>query len=201
MQTALRRIRFAGSVIVFNALTLLLGVYAFWPGLLSPQTVSANQSNVRIESQRPPELAPVVSITSGKPVRIVVPSLDIDLPVDDGVYNPKTQTWNISGRRAHFALLSVRANDLSGNTFIYGHNNNHVFGPLDNIKADAKVYIYTNNNLKFTYRFASAENLNPEDTTIFSYQGEPTLTVQTCTGNWNELRRMFHFTFEGVDNV
>ncbi len=144
-----------------------------------------------------PTLAPV-KITSGRPIRIRLPSLGIDLPIDDGFFNDKTGEWTLSGYHAQFAVLSKLANDHDGNTFVYGHYNKYVFYNLKNVKPGAEVAIYTDNQYVFYYTFESAQNVKPSDTSELTYQGPPILTVQTCSGNWFEWRRMYTFKFEKV---
>ncbi len=135
----------------------------------------------------------------GRPVRIVIPSLHIDLQVVNGYYNSKKQTWTLTKDKAQYAVMTPQANTAGGNTFIYGHRNKYVFGQLSKIKTGAEVMVYTENNHRFTYRFNGAIETNPSDNSLFTYRGAPPkLTVQTCSGAFNQNRQLFTFTLEGA---
>ena len=140
----------------------------------------------------------IAEAISGIPVRIVVPSLAIDIPIQPGEYDGATDSWTLGGYVAQFATMTVPANNQQGNTFIYGHNNRYVFGPLKHLQTGAEIIVVTSNGNQFTYIFESARTVIPEDVTLFNYQGPPILTVQTCTGAWHEKRQLYQFKFSGV---
>lgn len=135
---------------------------------------------------------------SGRPVTMWVPSLNIELPIDEGYYNPADSTWTLSGYHAHFAMPTMLANNQEGNTLVYGHNNKHVFGPLKGLQPGAELVVKTDNGHVFYYTFESSETVQPDDLSIFTYEGPPILTLQTCTGNWHELRTLSKFTLTRV---
>jgi LPXTG-site transpeptidase (sortase) family protein len=191
----LNKIRYYSSVGACYALTLLFAVMAFKP-------ISHTINNSAIASSLPIEVAseqPSKQILTGKPVRIVIPDVGIDLPIDEGRYNEADGSWSLSGYHAQYAMLTPLANDASGNTFIYGHNNKYVFGPIKRINAGSAAQIYTDNNRIFKYTFQSTYAVTPENTSILYYEGPSILTVQTCSGAWNEQRQMYVFKFEKVE--
>lgn len=174
--------------------TLLLLFY-----FVAPTTIFAGQDAEEYTFMIPAALnAPEVKITKGIPIRLVVPNSDIDLEIIDGVYNPDDKSWNVSPRKVHYALESAPANDYGGNTFIYGHNNPKVLGKLSRLKPGDSAQVHTANGLIFTYTLTASKDYLPEDASIFSYQGKPILTLQTCAGVWNELRRIYTFNLESV---
>lgn len=194
----LQKVRLASSVSIVYVLTLLFGWY-----VLHPVTYPADIRPVSLtrSAQKPlPAAAPAKAVISGKPVRIVIPDSGIDLPVDEGYYNSAERSWTLSGYHAHFAMVSSPANDAGGDTFIYGHNNNYVFGPLRHAAPEpgATALLYTDNGHVFSYSFQSSVSLNPDDTLILDYKGPPILTIQTCTGSVDEWRTFFKFKFEKV---
>jgi LPXTG-site transpeptidase (sortase) family protein len=183
----LQKIRYYSSVGALYALTLLFAVIAFKP-------VSHSLQRTAIASSLPVEVVaeePSKPILTGKPVRIVIPDVEIDLPIDEGRY---------SGYHAQYAMLTPLANNDNGNTFIYGHNNKYVFGPLKRINPGAIAKVYTDNNRVFSYTFQSTYAVTPDNTSILYYQGPSMLTVQTCSGAWNEQRQMYVFKFDKVEN-
>lgn len=190
------RIGHYGSVAAVYLLTLLFAWYAFYPFVAPKRPVLAETR--RTFAAPPPAAVNQVTVTSGIPVRIVIPALGIDLPVDPGRYNSADNSWTLSSRHAQYAETTAPANDYSGNTFIYGHRNKYVFLYLYRLEVGDRVLIYTSNNNIFSYNFVGAETVAPDDTSILDYQGPPTLTIQTCSGIWNESRQMFKFDFAGV---
>ncbi|MNH26302.1 Sortase family protein [compost metagenome] len=122
---------------------------------------------------------------------------NIDLPINEGFYNEADGSWTLSDFHLQYAMMTMLANNHSGNTFVYGHATDQVLGPLvQNPPAVGSLaQIYTDNGHVFTYAFQSSRTLTPNDTSIFSYSGPPILTVQTCTGSISEWRTMFTFTF------
>ena len=182
--------RYFASVAAVYAATLLFGWYAFKPAPAMPLASAAPAA------QSVPAPKPQKKIISGRPVRLVIPALNIDLPVDIGVYNPANNSWTLSGWHAQYAEISPLANDSSGNTFVYGHRNKHVFLSLHHIAKGQKAIIYTSNKHVFTYKFSGSYEVSPKDTSVFDYQGPPLMTIQTCSGNWNEKRQMFTFKLE-----
>jgi LPXTG-site transpeptidase (sortase) family protein len=190
----IRKARYYSSVSVLYVLTLLFAVWVFKLTPLPGQKI-VSAINPVVASDAPT----VKPLITGKPVRIVIPSQNIDLPVDEGFYNEENNSWTLSAYRAQFARLSNFANDAEGNTFIYGHNNKFVFGPIKNIQQSDQAVVYTDNNHTFYYEFENTYAVSPENTSILSYEGPPILTVQTCSGNWNEQRQMYTFKLIKAD--
>jgi sortase (surface protein transpeptidase) len=196
LATRLHRIRFYVTVVALYGLTLWTGWYAVRP-------VSALDHTSRLTRAEQHPHTPVIKavpIISGRPVRIVIPDSGIDLPVDPGYYDAATDSWTLSGYNAQFAMISTLANDHAGETFIYGHNNNYVFGALrHNTPAlGAQALIYTDNNRIFSYTFANSTSVDPSDVSYLNYAGPPQLVIQTCTGSFNEWRTMYVFNFDKV---
>ena len=159
--------------------------------------VVANNWNRTILNLNSPTLSNAVY---GQPIRLLIPAAAIDIPVNPGVFDATSGEWTLSGYIAQFATNTSPANNIEGNTFIYGHNNDFVFGSLrhNTPTAVTVAYVYTNNGHVFEYSFAGSYNEGPSNTSVFSYSGAPVLTVQTCTGALNEWRTMYQFNFVRV---
>ena len=192
----LRKIRFIASVSSVYLLTV--GVL----GYLIASAIPVAHAEVPRTVQRPHiPTKPKFVLVAGKPVRLVIPDYAIDLPVDEGYYDSASATWTLSETHAQFAMMTTLANNASGNTFIYGHGTDAVFGKLGATTPlpGTEALIYTDTNRVLSYRFQDARNLTPNDTSVFDdYNGPSTLTIQTCTGSLSEWRTMFRFTFEKV---
>ncbi|HSX44978.1 MAG TPA: sortase [Candidatus Saccharimonadales bacterium] len=193
MKRWIQNIRFIAPVLL-----VLSGTFLLSGGTLFDNTGSNGQTKVAALTPAKPKPAPKVTI-QGIPTRIVVPAEAIDLQVDKGYYNETTRTWSLSGTHAQYAVMTAQANNVGGNTFIYGHNNHKVFGKLLKIKAGDVVIIYTDNGHKFYYSYRTESDVKPDDTSLFNYQGPPILTVQTCSGAWYQNRRLFVFDLIRVE--
>jgi LPXTG-site transpeptidase (sortase) family protein len=134
----------------------------------------------------------------GKPVRIRIPSLGIDLPVADGRFNAATKKWTLSNDKAHYAVKTPLPNNAGGNTFVYGHNRPGVFKKLAQIKLGEEAIITVEDGREFVYVFKGAYETDPNDDSVFNYQGPPMLTVQTCSGLWYQNRQLFTFDLKEI---
>lgn len=184
--------RYFSSVTLIYLVTLLFAYSVFNPSIIYHSRAEALKSSN--------EFVPTPKkIIFGMPVRITVPSQGVDLMIRQGEYNPVDNSWTLSGYDAQFAMATSLPNNNTGNTFIYGHNNMHVFGPLKKLQPGQQAFIYTDNNHIFTYTYENATEVSPEDTSVLHYRGHAILTIQTCSGNWNEWRKMYKFDFTRVD--
>ncbi len=143
----------------------------------------------------------VPDITTGKPVTLSIPSLNLKLPVADGIFNPKSGQWTLSNDKVHYALMTMQPNDTQGNTLIYGHYRPGVFSTLKTIKQGSEVSITTENGYLFTYSYTGNQVVSPADGSIFSYEGKPKLTLQTCTGAFMQNRQLFSFEYLKVSKA
>ena len=189
MKRWIQNIRFIAPVLLIVSGTFLLSGGYFYgaPSTEQPNKVAA------LSSPNPVKSAPAKVRLQGIPTRIVFPAQGIDLPVDKGYYNQAKQTWSLSGTRAQYAVMTSPANTDTGNTFVYGHNNKLVFGKLLKIKIGDVAIITTDNGHHFYYTYRSVSDVQPNDVSLFNYQGPPILTVQTCSGAWYQNRRLFVF--------
>jgi len=138
---------------------------------------------------------------TGKPSRILIPSLSLDLAVADGSYNPDTKAWTLSNDKAHYALPSVQPNNDAGNTLIYGHAQKQVFAGLTGLKPGDQATVTTDNGYRFTYTYTATEAVKPTNVDIFAYAGSPRLTLQTCSGSWWQNRQFYYFDFTSVEKI
>jgi LPXTG-site transpeptidase (sortase) family protein len=190
-----KKVRFFGTSGILYVLSIVCVWYAARP--LQPvaaQVVSFKGTPSAVQS------ASGADLVVGRPNRIVIPSEDVDLPVDQGFYDSADASWTLNGYRAQFDMASSPANNYGGETFIYGHNNDYVFGALRHHAPapGALALLYTVNGHVFAYRFTRSWSLTPDDVSVLNYQGSPVLLIQTCTGSLNEWRTMYLFTFDKV---
>jgi LPXTG-site transpeptidase (sortase) family protein len=132
---------------------------------------------------------------SGKPVRIVMPDVSIDLPIVSGYYISAEKGWYVSPVNANYAVNTFPINNGKGTTLIYGHALVYVFGRTQNLKPGNTAIIYTDNGHIFQYVYQSEITVDPTDTEIFSNldSDKPVLKLMTCGGSWSQNRRIMTF--------
>lgn len=195
-----QKVRFIGTIAALYITTVGVIGYALYPSLLIGTPVHADIKRSQQKPHKP--VTPRFVLVSGKPIRITIPDYAIDLAVDEGYYNAVDGSWSLSQTHAQFAMMTTLANNAGGNTFIYGHGTDGVFGKIGTTPPPVGTIaeIYTDTNHVFSYRLQEVKNLSPTDTTLLddTTSGPPRLTIQTCTGSFSEWRTMFTFTFEKV---
>jgi sortase (surface protein transpeptidase) len=185
----------SGICLLVVGAALCLPALQQYRGTLATPRVSASPFSGQ---QQPPIQLPSDAYKEGLPVRVQVPSLDIDLAVAEGHFDTKTKQWTLSNEKAHYAVKTPKPNNAAGNTFIYGHNKPGVLKALAKIKQGAEVVIVTDTGSQFVYRFAGAYETHPDDDSLFNYQGKPMLTIQTCSGMWYQNRQLFTFDLQEI---
>lgn len=179
---------------------VVLGLLGMLPLLYFRYQLSrANAVPVQPMLAQPATLKP--ETVTGKPTKLQVPSVGVDVAVADGAYDNSTKQWTLSLDKAHFATITTPPNNEEGNTYIYGHYRPGVFATLHNIKLPAKAIVSTDNGYRFTYQFEGSKVISPADTSIFAYKGKPILTLQTCTGLWFQNREQFTFRLVSYEKI
>lgn len=155
----------------------------------------------RSDTDRNIQAEPVVSERrfTGRPAVVIIPSLGLLVSLEAGIYNPETHSWNLSTVNGQYAKASAQPNLYGGNTVLYGHNSRRIFGRLPQLAPGAQVILETDNHLKFYYQLSGVEEVQPTDVSVLNYRGTPILTIQTCSGNWNERRQMFRFSLQRLE--
>jgi LPXTG-site transpeptidase (sortase) family protein len=147
----------------------------------------ARAADTVLSSSRPAEL-------KGQPVRILIPSAGVDLPVVKGVMSDGK--WTVSPVYANWASTTAPINNRKAQSLIYGHNNKAVFGPLLNLGVGDLAYIYTDNSHIFKYRFTGSQDISPQKQEIFADMANsgPGLKLITCEGAYFQYRHLMNFS-------
>lgn len=103
------------------------------------RSANLQQEATVVVSQPAIEVAPDVRIT-GKPIKVLMPSVGISNDVVNGHYDP-AKGWFVSAVAANYAVNTPLPNNIAGNTIIYGHDNKAIFRPTANLKPGDKLYI------------------------------------------------------------
>lgn len=112
------------------------------------------------------------------PVRIILPSLSIDLPVTPSkVINGY---WELSENTASYGLGSGIPG-RPGNTIIFAHARDPLFGPLKGVKTGEYVYLFTKARW-YSYLVKNVREVWPNETQLIAPTPDQTLTLFTCSG-------------------
>lgn len=118
------------------------------------------------------------------PVRILV-GKDIDLPVvPAGKING---VWTISSTAANHVSNSASPGE-TGNTIIYAHNADRLFGKLSGVVPGTVVRIRTTDGVLHSYRVTNRLTVTTAETSWLEPSDEEVLTLYTCTGFMDRYR-------------
>lgn len=127
----------------------------------------------------------VTASTLGKPIQLEIPSLNIDLSVEEAVI--KDGVWQISPKNvSHLATSAVPGQ--GGNIVVYGHNKASILGRLRSIKEGEKIYLKNQTGEIFPYVVEKTVIVNPDDIQYVEKKNEEVLTLYTCTGLFDSQR-------------
>lgn len=174
---------------------VLIGGYSLFTTWLAQRGYASSESAL-VNNEPPQNTNPLIA---GIPVRIKIPSVNIDLEVIPGYYYPTSKSWTLTRNKAQWGAMTAKVNNKNGSTFIYAHNRVGVFHNLPKIQPGAKTTIITDNDDEFVYKFTNSTTTTPNDTSLFNYRGKPILVLQTCTGLWYQDRQLFVFDLVSVN--
>lgn len=113
------------------------------------------------------------------PESILIPKIKVDLPVTPAkVINDK---WETSDEGASY-LLGSGVPGREGNVVIYGHNKNHLFGPIRWLKENEEIKVINKKGEEFIYKIVGTKTVSPEAIEVLAPTEDATLTLYTCTG-------------------
>lgn len=114
------------------------------------------------------------------PSEIIIPSLNIDLPVFPATL--KSGKWDLTSKGVSFLMFSD-SSLVPTNNILYGHNWPNLLGNLTKLQLGQVIELKYQDNLKKDYIIISLKVVNPEDISILSNPSESEiLTLYTCTG-------------------
>lgn len=145
---------------------------------------------------------------TGRPVRLAVDKLGIDLVINPGAYDETSRTWTLNDSNvfidAHTNIYSGKVGQLPeshARPLLYGHNSHNVLGKADRLQPGDNIKVLTDNNHLITYEFTRSKKVSPDDTWILDYKGTEDLLIMTCSGTWNEKRLVSFFEIDSIDRI
>lgn len=119
------------------------------------------------------------------PIRITIPSLAIDIPVEPGYIT--NNVWSISDHYVNHLSTSARPGS-DGNIIMYGHNSRSILGNLTTIQEGARIILTDDEQTDHTYTVISIYTVTPDIVDPVQQTDEEVLTLYTCTGFLNSKR-------------
>ena len=120
-----------------------------------------------------------------KPIRIVIPSVDINLNIIESEI--QDNTWTLSDDSASYGLGSSYLDEPYGNTVIFAHARKSLFLNLKDLDIGDQIIVYGSNGT-YEYEVDKIEKVLPEDIESIISRGGTNLTLFTCEGIGDEYR-------------
>ncbi len=118
------------------------------------------------------------------PDRIMIPSVKIDLPVQEAKI--EKGYWQVFDDTAAYGQGSAALGE-KGNMVIFAHAKEGLFYNLKNVKENDLIFVYSKNK-KYAYKVKKIKTVYPYQTEVIAPTKKRTLTLYTCTGFYNEKR-------------
>lgn len=119
------------------------------------------------------------------PKRITIASLGIDLPIFPSRIT--NNIWPTTDLGASY-LTSSPLPGNEGNSIIYAHNWESLFGKLRSVKVGDTVIVTYPDNTKKTFVIEYTSIVSPNESTILAPSKDKRITLYTCTGFFDSKR-------------
>jgi LPXTG-site transpeptidase (sortase) family protein len=134
----------------------------------------------------------------GYAARLTIPSIQLDAQVEQAgiVLNvqrePEWQTLPFVG--AHYGDLTALVGAV-GNAVIAGHvvtlNEGNVFRNLYQVDLGDEIHVWTTEDVEHVFSVVQIKLVKPDDVSVFDETPDRTLTLITCGGEFDPVRREF----------
>ena len=168
--------RHLGLFIVAFGLVLVgyaLVNHYYYDRALRPEVVQSVQSTPSPEP-----------IPRSRPIHIVIPGL-IDQPLEQQRY--RDGRWTVSEDKGSYLAQSAKPGG-PGNTILYGHNRQEVFGRLTKVTGGEPIIITTEDGRERRYRIEWFRKVNQSEVQVLAPTDTEVLTIYTCAG-WLDAER------------
>ena len=157
--------------------------------LARAQLVAADASERDRAAQQPPP---------GYAVRLAIPAIKLDTPVQQGGIVEDAQGNPIWETRpfvaVHYGELTALVGQ-AGNAVIAGHvvtlNEGNVFRFLYQLELDDQIQVWDDHDLERDYHVVDVKLVSPSDVSVMDPTPDERLTLITCGGTFDPLKREF----------
>lgn len=128
------------------------------------------------------------------PVRLEIPTQNIDLAVAEGHYSSATGQWNLDKEKLLWMAKSASPASQAGQTVIYGHNTPLVLGKTSDLQPGDELILWFADGGQQKYRFREKQLVAPDQVEVLDYQAtRHQLMLLSCDGEEDEHRRLMFF--------
>ena len=156
--------------------SVLVGLF-FFLAAFSLKSYQELQRNILSFSEAPVSVKEITE--EDLPEKIIISKVGIDLFVSSA--KVVKNNWEVSTEGASYLLGSAIPGKES-NVVIYGHNKNHLFGPIRWLEKDEEIKIINKKGEEFIYKIVETKTVSPETIEVLAPTQDATLTLYTCTG-------------------
>lgn len=164
--------------------------------------VKAYISPGALEGQSVVVTDPLTSLTVGPEPRLIIPKINVDVPVDYTVtaLDDPTVQVALKGGAVHYKVPA--ADSLPGqygNSVFLGHSSNDVFAGgdykfafvlTDRLEPGDTFYLHYN-SIRYTYKVTEKKVINPDEISALQIgNAKPMVTLVTCTPPGTALKRL-----------
>ena len=196
---------FGGLLIVVGVIGVAPTLYFRWTNTGTASASPVLPASVVKEIDATAKTEPQQNLITGYPVSIFIPgprpALNMNVNIIPGYYDAATGAWTLTTTDAQFVTFSAQPNNITGNTYIYGHYRPNIFAYLHLITPGTIATITANNGYQFHYKYVYTYAVAPSQTAVLKTSKVPLLTVQTCSGDFFQNRQMYIFSYDGYSKV
>lgn len=166
------------ALVFLGILATVLGGYLYFLKNTDNKITSSVAEEPKKETSRPLHSKP-------NPVRLIITSVKIDLPVTEG--SIVDGVWQTTQNGVTHLSISANPGE-NGNIVIYGHNLRVIFGPLPYVSVGATVKVVTKDETEYFYKVFSKKTVKADDISIAFATPSEVLTLYTCDGPLDSTR-------------
>lgn len=178
----------------------VLAIIVASPFISRGMTQQTNTGKVSELSQELAAAKPTEAPFNEMATAMKIERIGVDVPVIAGNYNLSSQTWDLSGDKVHLAGMTDVIGNTGGFTFLYGHNNKNVLGKTKALIKNDILVMFTTSGRKVYYAYDYDMVVKPEQSSFLTEGKKPNyLAVMTCTGIYDQNRRVMYFRYVGYE--
>lgn len=133
----------------------------------------------RVAFAREPETHQVFSNQEKKVVSLEIPRVGIFANVEEGSISDGK--WKLSTESVMHLTSSVTPGEV-GNSIIYGHNWQSLFGKLDKVAVNDDIFVTLSSGEKIGFQVEYIYEVSPKQVDILKDVDHPRITIYTCSG-------------------
>lgn len=163
---------------------ILIGIFYL---LLTRQVAADSMTPINYAKiAKPTQTRRITAPTQTLPVRITITDLTIDLNIKQGAYDKTTHGWNIDSQNAYLAIEPATP-------IIYAHNRPSLFYALRNVKNHTIMTLHHSDGTAVHYSYVKTRFVTPDDGSVLTEANSQTVILLTCSGLFDESRRIVYF--------